>query len=56
MLDEVYECFKDDFVLCECGYINVKGKGVMCMWYFIGCKVVVDFGEVCGVEFCMVGV
>lgn len=35
---EVYEHLKNDFVMRERGYIDVKGKGVMRTWYLVGRK------------------
>jgi adenylate cyclase len=44
--DEVYQHLKDDFVLRERGYIDVKGKGVMRTWYLVGRKVPEEPGDV----------
>jgi adenylate cyclase len=34
--EAMYNRLKDEFVLQERGYIEVKGKGVMRTWYLIG--------------------
>lgn len=44
--DEVYERLKDDFILRERGYIDVKGKGVMRTWYLVGRKPVDEAADV----------
>lgn len=43
--DEVYQRLKDDFVLRERGYIDVKGKGVMRTWYLVGRQMPEEPGE-----------
>jgi adenylate cyclase len=44
---ETYERLKDDFVLKDCGEIDVRGKGKMRTWFLVERKAPVARARIC---------